>query len=268
MANGFIKNVYDKYFSKMNPLKLIKVSLTIIAILIYAWFFCIIALLYIGYNLTIHKLIKTFLPPIYNLFHYTIGMGSILWPIVFIFDKIIFNSSLGKFYGIAFGCLTVLILVAFGIWFIIKNIFLISWVAKLWPFDELMEVFNIIMNESPFVSFAILNLQRLLKLFLSLFNKKEKFQNMPDISSVIRLSYERQRKYITELQRNLYNKAKHHYEKNETYSVDVMKTKEHTTDAIILKNLSIITSENDIASANTANAATTFDVGIKIATKL
>jgi hypothetical protein len=91
---------------------------------------------------------------------------------------------------------------------------------------------------------------------------------MPDMSSILRLSYERQRKYITELQRNLYNKAKQHYEKNETYSVDVMKAREHTTDAIILKNLSIITSENDIASANTANAATTFDVGIKIATKL
>lgn len=270
MANGFIKNVYDKYFSKMNPLRLIKVSLTIMAILIYAWFFCLIALLYIGYNLTIHRLIKAFLPPIYNLFHYTIGMGGILWPIVFIFDEIIFNVTLGEFYGFAFGGLTILILVLFGIWMIIKNIFLISWAAYKWPFDELMEVFNIIMNESPFVSFAILNLQRLLKLFLSLFNKKEKFQNMPNISisSILRLSYERQRKYITELQRNLYNKAKQHYEKNETYSVDVMKAREHTTDALILKNLSIITTENDIASANTANAATTFDVGIKIATKL
>jgi hypothetical protein len=47
-----------------------------------------------------------------------------------------------------------------------------------------------------------------------------------------------------------------------------MKAKEHTTEAIILKNLSIITSVNDIASANTTNAATTLDVGIKIATKL
>jgi hypothetical protein len=268
MANGFIKNVYDKYFSKMSPLRLIKVSLTIIAILIYAWFFCLIALFYIGYNLTIHRLIKTFLPPIYNLFHYTIGMGGILWPIVFIFDEIIFNVTLGEFYGFAFGGLTILILVLFGIWFIIKNIFLISWAAYQWPFDELMEVFNIIMNESPFVFFAFTNLQRLLKLFLGLFKKKEKFKNMPDISSILRLSYERRKNYITELQRNLYNKAKQHYEKNETYSVDVMKTKEHTTDAIILKNLSIITTENDIASANTANAATTFDVGIKIATKL
>jgi hypothetical protein len=270
MANGFIKNVYDKYFSKMSPLRFIKVSMTVIAILIYAWFFCLIGLLYIGYNLTIHKLIKTLLPPIYNLFHYTIGMGGILWPIVFIFDKIIFNVALGKLYGIAFGGLTILILVLFGSWIIIKNIIFFSWVAYIWPFNELTEVFNIIMRESPFTSFAILNMARLLKLFLSLFEKKkkEKFQNMPDMSSIIRLSYERQKNYITELQKNLYNKAKQHYEKNETYSVDVMKAREHTTDAIILKNLSIITSVNDIASANMANAATTLDVGIKIATKL
>jgi hypothetical protein len=230
----------------------------------------LIGLLYIGYNLTIHRLIKALLPPIYNLFHYTIGMGSVLWPIVFIFDEIIFNVAFGKIYGILFGGLTILILVLFGIWMIIKNIFFISWAAYIWPFDELMEVFNVIMMESQFTSFAILNMARLLKLFLSLFekNEKEKFQNMPDMSSIIRLSYERQKNYITELQKNLYNKAKQHYEKNETYSVDVMKAKEHTTEAIILKNLSIITSVNDIASANTTNAATTLDVGIKIATKL
>ena len=50
--------------------------------------------------------------------------------------------------------------------------------------------------------------------------------------------------------------------------VDVMKVREHTTDANILKNLSIITSENDITSANIANSVTTFDVNINIATKL
>ena len=70
------------------------------------------------------------------------------------------------------------------------------------------------------------------------------------------------------MQKNLYNKAKQHYEKNETYMVDVMKVREHTTNAVILKNLSIITSENDIASAKIENTTMALEVGMKIATKL
>jgi hypothetical protein len=50
--------------------------------------------------------------------------------------------------------------------------------------------------------------------------------------------------------------------------VDVMKAREHTTNAVILKNLSIITSENDIASANIENTTMAFEVGMKISTKL
>jgi len=260
----------SKVMAKITTLGLVKVSLTTIAIFIYIWFFCLIALLYIGYNLTIHKLIRYFLPPIYNLFHYTIGGGGVLWPIVFVFDKFIFNSALGKFYGIAFGCLTVLILVIFGFWLLLQNIFILKWLTKLWPFDELVEVFKIIMYESPFYSFAFLNLQRLFILSSNLFKKKEKekFENKFDMASILRLPYETQRIYITELEKNLYNKAKQHYEEKETYMVDVMKVREHTTDANILKNLSIITSENDITSANIANSATTLDVNINIATKL
>jgi hypothetical protein len=267
--NNFNIKKYGKELSKMTTLALVKVSMTVIAIFIYLWFFCLIALLYIGYNLTIHKLIRYFLPPIYNLLHYTIGGGSVLWPIVFVFDKIIFNSALGKFYGIAFGCLTILILVIFAFWILLQNIFILKWVTKLWPFDELVEVFKIIMYESPFSSFAFLNLQRLFILFSDLFKKKkEKFDNKLDMASIPRLPFETQIIYITELEKNLYDKAKQHYEEKETYMVDVMKVREHTTDANILKNLSIITSEKDITSVNIANSATTFDVNIQIATKL
>ena len=47
----------SKVMPKITTLALVKVSLTTIAIFIYLWFFCLIALLYIGYNLKIHKLI-------------------------------------------------------------------------------------------------------------------------------------------------------------------------------------------------------------------
>lgn len=266
MANGFFKNVFDKYFSKKNPLTLIKVSMTIIAIFIYIWFFCLIALLYNLYRVVIYKIIEY--SPVGSLFHYTIGYGGVLSPLVFLVDAVIFNQGLMKLYAGVFGALTLLIIVVLAFWFIIKNIIFVSWMAYVWPFDELVEVFNIILRESPFTNFAITNLLRLLKLFLSLFEKKEKFQNKLDMASIIKLPYLRQKIYITELQKNLYNKAKQHYEKKETYMVDVMKVREHTTAANILKNLSIITSENDIASANIANLATTFDVGIKVSTKI
>ena len=140
--------------------------------------------------------------------------------------------------------------------------------AYQWPFDELVEVFNIILLESPFTNFAITNLLRLLKIFLSFFKKKERFENRIDMASILRSPYELKRIYITELEKNLYNKAKQHYEKNETYMVDVMKVREHTTNAVILKNLSIITSENDIASAKIENTTMALEVGMKIATKL
>ena len=140
--------------------------------------------------------------------------------------------------------------------------------AYQWPFDELVEVFNIILLESPFTNFAITNLLRLLKIFLSFFKKKERFENRIDMASILRSQYELKRIYITELEKNLYNKAKQHYEKNETYMVDVMKVREHTTNAVILKNLSIITSENDIASAKIENTTMALEVGMKIATKL
>jgi len=267
MIRGFIKNVVNKYFSKMNPLKFIKVSLTIIAILIYIWFFCLIALLYNFYRETIYKVIEN--SPVESLFSHTVGFKQPIAVIpALIIDKIIFSNFLMKFYGGIFFALTLLVLVALAIWFIIKNIFFISWMAYQWPFDELMEVFNIILRESPFTNFAITNLLRLLKLFLSLFKKKERFQNKIDFASILRSQYKMRKIYITEMQKNLYNKAKQHYEKNETFMVDVMKVREHTTDAVILKNLSIITSENDIASANIENTTTAFEVGIKIATKL
>jgi hypothetical protein len=109
---------------------------------------------------------------------------------------------------------------------------------------------------------------RLLKIFLSFFKKKERFENRFDMASILRLPYELKRIYITELEKNLYNKAKQHYEKNETYMVDVMKVREHTTNAVILKNLAIIASEKDIASVSFANKATEFDITVKIAAKI
>ena len=268
MANGFIKNVFNKYFSKMNPLRFIKVSLTIIAILIYIWFFCLIAILYDFYRETIYKGIEN--SPVESLFSHTVGFNQPVAVIpAIIFDKIIFNKILMNLYTGAFYALTLLIFIVLAIWFIIKNIFFISWMAYQWPFDELMEVFKIIMLESPFTNFAITNLLRLLKIFLGLFKKKEKFQNKIDISSIMSSQLAAiQKRYITEMQKNLYNKAKQHYEKKETYMVDVMKVREHTTNAVILKNLSIITSENDIASVNIENTTTAFEVGTKISTKL
>lgn len=267
MANGFIKNIFNKYFSKMNPLKFIKVSLTIIAISIYIWFFCLIAIIYDTYRESVHKLIEN--SPVESLVSHTVGYNQPVAVIfVIIIDKIIFNKILMNLYIGAFYALTLLIFIVLAIWFIIKNIFFISWMAYQWPFDELMEVFKIIILESPFTNFAITNLLRLLKIFLSFFKKKEKFQNKFDMASIIRSQYEARRIYIKELEKNLYNKAKQHYEKKETYMVDVMKVREHTTDAIILKNLSIITSEEDIAGANISDSATIFDVNIKIATKL
>ena len=267
MANGLMKNILNKYFSKMNPLKLIKASLTIIAICIYIWFFCLIAIIYDTYRESVHKLIEN--SSIESLVSHTVGYNQPVAVIfVIIIDKIIFNKAIMKPYVFVFGILTLLILVLLGAWFIIKSIFIISWAAYVWPFDELKEVFNIILGESPFVSFAITNLLRILKIFLSFFKKKEKFQNMFDMASIIKSQYEARRIYIKELEKNLYNKAKQHYEKKETYMVDVMKVREHTTDAIILKNLSIITSEEDIANANISDAATIFDVNIKIATKV
>jgi hypothetical protein len=50
--------------------------------------------------------------------------------------------------------------------------------------------------------------------------------------------------------------------------VDVMKVREHTTNAVILKNLAIIASEKDIASVSFANKATEFDITVKIAAKI
>ena len=267
MAKGFIKNVFNKYFSKMNPLKLIKVSLTIIAITIYVWFFCLIGILYDFYRETIYKGIEN--TPVESLFSHTVGFNQPVSVIpVIIFDKIVYNKGLMNFYSIIFGALTLLIFVVLAAWFIIKNIFFISWMAYQWPFDELVEVFNIILLESPFTNFAITNLLRLLKIFLSFFKKKERFENRIDMASILRSPYELKRIYITELEKNLYNKAKQHYEKNETYMVDVMKVREHTTNAVILKNLSIITSENDIASAKIENTTMALEVGMKIATKL
>jgi len=267
MVKGFIKNVFNKYFSKMNPLKAIKVSLTIIAIIIYIWFFCLIGILYDFYRETIYKGIEN--SPVESLFSHTVGFNQPVSVIpVTIFDKIIYNKGLMNFYSIIFGALTLLIFVVLAAWFIIKNIFFISWMAYQWPFDELVEVFNIILLESPFTNFAITNLLRLLKIFLSFFKKREKFQNKIDFASILRSQYETQRKYITEMQKNLYNKAKQHYEKNETFMVDIMKVREHTTNAVILKNLSIITSENDIASANIENTTMALEVGMKIAAKL
>lgn len=267
MANGFIKNVFNKYFSKMNPLRFIKVSMTIIAILIYIWFFCLIAILYDIYRETFHKVVE--ISPINSLYRYTIGSDQ---PVAFIpatiFDKIIFSKALSSTYAICFGFLTLLILVFLIAWFIIKSIIFFRPAAYQWPFDELVDVFKIILLESPFTNFAITNLLRLLKIFLSLFKKKEKFKNKPNDASKMRLSYEIDKKYITEMQKNLYNKAKQHYEKKDTYMVDVMKIKEHTTNAIILKNLLIITTENDIGSTNIENTAMTFEVSIKIATKV
>jgi hypothetical protein len=267
MVKGFIKNVFNKYFSKMNPLKAIKVSLTIIAIIIYIWFFCLIGILYDFYRETIYKGIEN--SPVESLFSHTVGFNQPVSVIpVTIFDKIIYNKGLMNFYSIIFGALTLLIFVVLAAWFIIKNIFFISWMAYVWPFDELVEVFKIILLESPFTSFAILNLLRLLKIFLSFFKKKERFENRFDMASILRLPYELKRIYITELEKNLYNKAKQHYEKNETYMVDVMKVREHTTNAVILKNLAIIASEKDIASVSFANKATEFDITVKIAAKI
>jgi len=267
MVKGFIKNVFNKYFSKMNPLKLIKVSLTIIAIIIYVWFFCLIGILYDFYRKTIYKAIEN--SPVESLFSHTVGFNQPVSVIpVIIFDKIIYNEGLMNFYSIIFGSLTIIIFVALAAWFLIKNIFFISWMAYKWPFDELVEVFNIILGESPFLNFAITNLLRLLKLFLSLFKKRERFENKIDFASIIRSQYEKQRTYITELEKNLYNKAKQHYEKKETYMVDAMKVREHTTNAVILKNLSIITTENDIVSVNVENTTMTLEVGMKIAMKL
>jgi hypothetical protein len=267
MANGFIKNVFNKYFSKMNPLRFIKVSLTIIAIIIYIWFICLIAILYDFYRETIYKGIEN--SPVESLFSHTVGFNQPVSLIpATIIDKIIFNKGLMNIYSGAFFALTLLIIIVLAVWFIIKNIFFISWAAYQWPFDELMEVFNIILGESPFTNFAITNLLRLLKIFLSLFKKKEKFQNKVDTGAILRLQYETQRIYITEIQKNLYNKAKQHYEKKETYMVDVMKIREHTTEAVVLKNLSIITSENDITSANIENITMGMEIGMKIATKV
>ena len=203
MVKGFIKNVFNKYFSKMNPLKLIKVSLTIIAIIIYIWFFCLIGILYDTYRKTIYKGIEN--SPVESLFSHTVGFNQPVSVIpVIIFDKIIYNEGLMNFYSIIFGALTLLIFVVLAAWFIIKNIFFISWMAYVWPFDELVEVFKIILLESPFTSFAILNLLRLLKIFLSFFKKKERFENRFDMASILRLPYELKRIYITELEKNLY----------------------------------------------------------------
>jgi hypothetical protein len=86
----------------------------------------------------------------------------------------------------------------------------------------------------------------LFNLFLSLFKKKEQFKNFkePNIKENI---------YITELQKNYYDKAKKYYEEKNTYLIDLTKAKEHTKDANILNKILISTSKKDQSNVDITN---------------
>jgi hypothetical protein len=71
--------------------------------------------------------------------------------------------------------------------------------------------------------------------------------------------------YITELQKNHYDKAKKHYNDKNNYLIDVTKVKEHSTDANILKNLVIPTSKDDQIAASIAKQNITMTKSIESA---
>lgn len=267
MIKNLLNNIYLKFLKKLNTLARIKLSLTIIAIFIYMWFYFLICLIYINYKSFIYETLRYFFPQIHYFINYTIGHGSVLFPIPAFINYGICNDSFTTPYASSFVALSVILLFVFLVWIIVKNIFFFSWIAKLWPFKELIDVFEIIMLESPFTAFALKNLERLFLIFLSFFNIKERFSNKPNKAQELRSYYLKNKTYITELQKNLYDKAKEHYEKKDAYMINIMKAKEHTINGLILKNLSIITMESDIIAANVINQATALEINMMIATK-
>jgi hypothetical protein len=174
-----------------------------------------------------------------------------------------------SFYGIVFGILTTLILVLFCVWIIIQGIFFIAWAAYVSPFTELMDTFNVIMGKTTFTSFAFKNIQALFSIFLSFFRKKESFQNFEGFQNAnMQLMFQNlmnKYKYITELQKNHYDKAKKHYNDKNNYLIDVTKAKEHSTDANILNNLVIPTSKDDQIAASIAKQNITMTKSIESA---
>jgi len=256
MSNNILRNYINKYFSSKSKIEIIKVSLTFISIMIYIWFFCLFIILY---RLIIVNLFYLFhLTPFSPAIYYTIGYGSPIFYGPNILLDIISSPGLMSFYGIVFGILTALILVLFIIWIIIQGIFLIFWAAYLPPFTDLMDTFNVIMGKTTFTSFAFKNIQALFSIFLSFFRKKESFQNFEGFQNLMN-------KYITELEKNHYNKAKKHYEDKNNYLIDVTKAKEHSKDANILKNLVIPTSKEEQISASIAKQNITMTKSIESA---
>lgn len=258
MSNNILRNYINKYFSSKSKVEIIKVSLTFISIMIYIWFFCLFIILY---RFIIVNLFAIFhLTPFSTVIYDTIGYGSPIFYGPNILLDIISSPGLMSFYGIVFGVLTALILVLFILWIIIKGIFLISWAAYMSPFTELMDTFNVIMGKTTFTSFAFKNIQALFSIFLSFFRKKESFQNYEGFQNLMN-----KYKYITELQKNHYDKAKKHYDDKNNYLIDVAKAKEHSKDANILKNLVIPTSKDDQITASIAKQNITMTKSIESA---
>ena len=258
MSNNILRNYINKYFSSKSKVEIIKVSLTFISIMIYIWFFCLFIILYrfIIVNLFAIFHLTSFSTVIYD----TVGYGSPVFYGPNILLDIISTPGLMSFYGIVFGILTTLILVLFIVWIIIQGIFIISWAAYLSPFTELMDTFKVIMGKTPFTSFAFKNIQALFSIFLSFFRKKESFQNYEGFQDLMNKF-----KYISELQKNHYDKAKKHYNDKNNYLIDVTKAKEHSKDANILKNLVIPTSKDDQIAASIAKQNITMTKSIESA---
>ena len=255
MSNNILRNYINKYFSSKSKVEIIKVSLTFISIMIYIWFFCLFIILY---RFIIVNLFAIFhLTPFSTVIYDTIGYGSPIFYGPNILLDIISSPGLMSFYGIVFGILTTLILVLFIVWIIIQGIFFISWAAYVSPFTELMDTFKVIMGKTTFTSFAFKNIQALFSIFLSFFRKKESFQNYEGFQNFnMQLMFQNlmnKYKYITELQKNHYEKAKKHYEDEKPYFINVAKAREHTRDANILKSLAIPTSKQDQMNADITN---------------
>ena len=259
MENNILKKYIGKYFSSKSKIEIIKVSLTFISILIYIWFFCLFIILY---RFIIVNLFYIFhQTPFSTVIFDTIGYGSPVFYGPNIILDIISSPGLMSFYGIIFGVLTAFIIVAFIVWIIIQGIFFVSWMAYVSPFTELMDVFNVFLGKSTFSSFAFKNLLALFSIFLGFFKKKESFQNF-QIPNNINGS-----KYITELQKNHYEKAKKHYEEEKPYFINVAKAREHTRDANILKSLAIPTSKKDQIDADITNQNIAISKSIESAMK-
>ena len=244
MENSIFKNYINKYFSSTSIVNSAKISFKFISILIYIWFFCLIIMFYRFIIVNIFIIIH--LTPFSTIIYDTVGYGSPIFIYPNYLLDIISAPMLMTMYGITFGIITTIILVLFIIWLIIRKIPFVSAEAKKPPFTELLDIFNVLLGETTFYSFAFKNLLTLFNLFLSLFKKKEQFQNFkePNIKENI---------YITELQKNYYDKAKKYYEEKNTYLIDLTKAKEHTKEANILNKILISTSKKDQSNVDITN---------------